>query len=144
MHSKPTNSVRLDLPLVTGSYLNAVPRNPVIARMLKAFTLLLIIALSISTTAIARQKGGGGGKPFLKILDVDAVSITLSIGSDGNSHQKYVVNDSTKVTLNGAPANARDLRAGMVAKIEASEDGKTALVIDAKDAPAHPARGRTG
>lgn len=143
MHSKPTHATQQNLPLVTASLHNGISRNRAIARMFKAFAFLLIMVLSISSTAIAKRKGGGGGT-FLKIVDVDPVSITLSIGSDGNSHQKYTVNDSTKVTLNGAPSNARDLRAGMIAKIEASEDGKTALTIDAKDAPAHPARGRAG
>jgi hypothetical protein len=143
MHPKQTRAMQLNLPLTRGSYLTALPRNPMIARTLKALALLLTIALTISSTAVAKPRGGGG-KAYLKIVDVDAVSITLSIGSDGNSHQKYLVNDSTKVTLNGAPANARDLRSGMVAKIQAAEDGKTAQTIDAKDAPAHPVRGRTG
>jgi len=144
MHPKEMRAMPLNLPLMKESYLNAVPRNPTIARTLQALAILLTIVLSISSTAVAKPKGGGGGKGFLKIVDVDAVSITLSIGSDGNSHLRYLVSDSTKVTLNGAPANARDLRPGMIAKVEPGEDGKTAATVDAKDPPAHPARGRTG
>ena len=135
--------MQLNLPLVAGSYPNAVPRNFTIARMLRTLAVLLTIVLSISSTAVAKKKGGGGGV-FAKILEVNAVSISISIGSDGNGQQKYSVNDATKVTLNGAPANARDLRAGMVAQIEVGSDGKTASTITAKDAPAHPDKHRVG
>jgi len=68
----------MNLPLVAESYLNALPRNPVIARMFRAFTLLMIIALSISSTGVARPKKGTGGAAFNKVTDVDAVSITIS------------------------------------------------------------------
>ena len=147
MHPKRTHPIQLNLPLTTGSYPHAVRRKPVIAMMLKALALLLTIALSLTSTAIAKPKGsagGTGGKAFNKIVDVDAVSITISIGTDGNSHQRYSITDSTKVTLNGAPANARDLRDGMVAHIDLNADGKTADTITAKDPPAHPERHRTG
>ena len=136
--------MQMNLPLMTKPNLNTVPRNPVIAWTLKALALLLTMVLSISSMALAKGPKGDAGKPFAKIVDVDAVSVTISLGTDGNSHQKYLVTDSTKVTLNGAASNARDLRSGMIARIEASEDGKTALTITAKDAPAHPARHRTG
>jgi hypothetical protein len=48
------------------------------------------------------------------------------------------------VTLNGAAANARDLKAGMIAKVEPSADGKTAVTITAQDPPAHPGKNRVG
>jgi hypothetical protein len=135
--------MQLNLSLIKGSYRNAVPRNPTIARALQAFALLLTIVLSISSTAVAKPKGTGG-KVFNKITDINAVTITVSIGTDGNTHETYSINDGTKVTLNGAPSNARDLRAGMVAHIDLSTDGKTAMNIAAQDAPAHPKRGRSG
>ena len=130
MHPKQTHAIR-------------IPGNSMIAWAIKAVALLVTVALSISSTAVAKPKKNGGA-PFNKITDVSALAITLSIGNDGNSHETYTINDSTKVTLNGAPANARDLRAGMVAQVELSSDGKTAQTITAKDPPAHPARGRTG
>jgi len=122
---------------------DTVSRSSVIARALKALAFLLTIALSLSSTALAK---GPGGKVFNKITDINAVTITVSIGVDGNTHQTYSIADGTKVTLNGAPANARDLRAGMIAHIVLSEDGKTAMIINGRDAPAHPGghRNRTG
>jgi len=144
MHPKQTHAIPLNLPLAAKSFRNAIPRNPVIARALKALALLLTIVLSISSTASAKGPKNTGGKVFNKITDINAVTITVSIGADGNTHETYSITDGTKVTLNGAPANARDLRARMVAHIELSEDRKTALIITARDAPAHPVRGRTG
>jgi hypothetical protein len=133
--------MQMNLPFVAGSSLIAVPRNRVIARIIKALAILLTVALSITSATAARKKGPGS---FNKIVDVDPVSITISLGTDGNTHQKYAITDSTKVTLNGAPANSRDLRSGMIAHIDFSADGKTAETITAKDAPAHPAAHRTG
>jgi hypothetical protein len=146
MHPKQTHAIPLNLPLAAKSYRNAIPPDPVIARALKALALLLTITivLSISSTASAKGPKNTGGKVFNKITDINAVTITVSIGADGNTHETYSITDGTKVTLNGAPANARDLRAGMVAHIALSEDRKIALIITARDAPAHPVRGRTG
>jgi hypothetical protein len=136
---------QFNLPILTGAFQKGQLRNPMIAWAIKALALLITVALSISSTAVARPKGPGpGGKAFNKVVDVDAVSITISVGTDGNTHEKYSITNATKITLNGAPVNARDLRAGMVAHIELSSDGKMAETITAKDPPAHPARGRTG
>jgi hypothetical protein len=125
---------------MTRFYRKATPVVTAVARSLQSVALLLALVLSISSPAIAK----GPRKPFLKITDVNALSLTVGVGSDGSSHLTYSINDSTKVTLNGAPANARDLRDGMVAQIEASSDGKIALTVTAKDPPSHPARHRAG
>jgi hypothetical protein len=115
-------------------------------RTLKFLALLLTVVVSISSTAVAKPKKNQGDGPqgFRKITDVNAVSVTVSVGTDGNSHETYTINDSTKVTLNGVPSNARELKAGMVAKIDLSSDGKIAVTIVAKDPPAHPAGHRVG
>ena len=75
---------------------------------------------------------------------MDALSITLSIGLSGDNHETYTINDQTKVTLDGASVNARDLKAGMVAQIETGTDKKIAITITAKNPPANPARKRVG
>jgi hypothetical protein len=124
-------------------YRNEVTGVSLLARILPFLVLMSVLVFPISSPAAPR----GPKSPqqtFQKITDVSAVSVTISVGSDGNSHLTYTINDSTKVTLNGAPANARDLRAGMVANIETGSDGKIALTVIAKDPPAHPARHRVG
>lgn len=104
-------------------------------------TIVSILALVLVMPAVAAKKGKGPGAtptPAYKIVQVDAVSITVTVGVSGNEHFTYKITDSTKVTLNGAPVAARDLRAGMVARLSVSPDRATVLGIDAKDAPAHP------
>jgi hypothetical protein len=142
MHLKQTHAMPANLRFIAGSYVTRVRGNPMIGWAIKALALLITVALSISSTAVAKPRGPG--KAFNKVVDVDALSITISVGTDGNTHQKYSITDATKITLNGAPVNARDLRAGMVVHVDLSTDGKTAETITAKDPPAHPVRGRTG
>jgi len=135
--------MQLDLPLVAESCRIAASRSAILARAFKTLAFALTIALSLSSTAVAKRTGG---KVFNKITDINAVTITVSIGVDGNTHQTYSITDNTKVTLNGAPSNARDLRAGMIAHVVLSADGRTATIINGRDAPAHPGghRNRTG
>jgi hypothetical protein len=114
-------------------------------------TIVSIFALVLVMPAIAAKKGNGPGAtptPAYKVVQVDAVSITVTVGESGTEHFTYKISDSTKVTLNGAPIAARDLRAGMVARLSVSPDRTSVLAIDAKDAPAakptHPGRRRLG
>jgi hypothetical protein len=106
--------------------------------------LLALVSLAFVAPAMAAKKGAPQGGPELKIIDVDAVSVTVSVGLSGNEHFTYKITDNTKVTLNGAPIFARDLRAGMVARFTLSPDHETAISIEAKDPPAHPGRRRVG
>jgi hypothetical protein len=80
----------------------------------------------------------------MRIVQVDPASITVNVGESGDEHFTYRINDNTKVTLNGAPIAARDLRAGMVAKVSVSADRETVTAIDAKDAPAAKAPAHSG
>ncbi len=79
-----------------------------------------------------------------RIFEANAVAITLSVGKDGNTHEAFKITDTTKVKLDGVPSFARDLRAGMMARVGYGADHITALWISAKDAPAHPHKGRLG
>ena len=113
--------------------------------IVNVFSVVLCISLAASTTSFAKKapKPAAAG-PFVKIVSVDAIGITVSLGTTGDNHESYKITDETKVTLDGAPINARDLRAGMVASIESSADKKTAITITAKSPPAHPGRHRVG
>jgi hypothetical protein len=118
------------------------------ARLLKALAFLVTAALLITSSAEAKRPrptpAPDAASGMQKITEVNALSIKLAVGTAGDMVQSYSITDSTKVTLNGAPANARDLKAGMIAKVEVSADGRTAVTINAQDAPAHPGRNRTG
>jgi hypothetical protein len=114
---------------------------------MKTFLAILsLLAVVLVMPAMAGKKGKGPAtppSPELRIVEVDAVSVRVTLGKSGDEHVDYKITDSTKITLNGAPVAARDLRAGMVAQIEAGSD-KVATSIAAKDAPAHPGRRRVG
>jgi hypothetical protein len=100
---------------------------------------LLVVGLVCPPSTFAKKAKNQGPPPDtgeLKIVQVDAVSVTVTVGLSGDEHFTYRINDSTKVTLNGAPVSARDLKAGMIAKISVSPDKSTALAIEAKDPPA--------
>jgi len=112
-------------------------------------TLLAILSILVVTLALpvsAAKKGKGQHQdegPELKIVEVDAVRIKVSLGKSGDEHVAYKITDQTKITLNGAPVAARELRAGMVCRVEAGQD-TVATAIHAKDAPAHPSKHRVG
>jgi len=107
--------------------------------------ILTFLAVVLVMPAMAGKKGNKSAQdtaPELKILEVNAVGISVEAGA-GDEHIAYKITDNTKVTLNGAKVAARELRPGMVAKIEAGKD-KVATSIRAKDAPSHPSRHRVG
>ncbi|MEI9894311.1 MAG: hypothetical protein WDN28_10620 [Chthoniobacter sp.] len=109
--------------------------------------IISILAVVLVMPAMAGKKGRGPHEPATpeaKIVEIDALSIKVTLGLSGDEHKEYKITDQTKVTLNGAPVAARDLRAGMVAKIEVGADSVTATSIEAKDAPAHPGKHRVG
>ncbi|MDR3404041.1 MAG: hypothetical protein P4L99_16205 [Chthoniobacter sp.] len=113
-------------------------------KTLLAFLAVLTVVLALP--AVAAKKGKGPQQPAtpeLKIVEVDAVSIRVTLGLSGDEHVDYKITDATKITLNGAPVAARDLRPGMVAQIQAGPD-KVCTSITAKDAPTHPGKRRVG
>jgi hypothetical protein len=61
------------------------------------------------------------------------MSVTLASGNDAQN--TYTIAAATKITLDGAPATADDLRAGMVAAVTLGSDNQTLLTLAAKDAP---------
>jgi hypothetical protein len=107
---------------------------------------LLVVGLALPPSAFAKKKGGGppADTGEQRIVEISPVSITVTLGKTGDEHVTYKITDSTKVTLNGAPIFARDLKAGQMAKFTLSEDHSTALTIEAKDPPAHPDRHHVG
>jgi hypothetical protein len=110
-------------------------------KSLFAILSILLVALVLPVSAKKGPKHTEG--PELKIVSVDAVRIAVSLGKSGEEHIEYKITDKTIVTLNGAPVAARDLRVGMVCRIEAGPD-KVATAVHAKDAPAHPSKHRVG
>jgi hypothetical protein len=126
------------------SKLRAIGIRPQLLPAIRAVALFLCLLLATPGTMHAKPHPKAPAEKMLKIVEVNALSITVSLGTAGDTHETYVINDQTKVTLNGAPVNARDLRAGMQASVEASADNKTALTISAKDPVAHPSRHRVG
>jgi hypothetical protein len=113
---------------------------------MKTFLAIIsLLAVVLAMPAMAKKGKGPHPQegPELKIVEVDAVRIKVTLGKSGDEHVDYKITDQTKITLNGAPVAARELRPGMVAHIEAGSD-KVATSITAKDAPAHPDRHRVG
>ena len=106
----------------------------------------LVVALALPPSALAKKKSPAPAADTgeLRIVEADALSVTVTVGLSGGEHFTYKITDSTKVTLNGAPVFARDLKAGQMAKFTLSPDHSTALTIEAKDPPAHPERHRVG
>ncbi len=105
---------------------------------------LLLLALFLNPTFAAPKAKHPAGPPPQKIVQVDARSITVALGKSGDEHESFNITDKTVVTIDGAPANARDLLAGMVAHIETGSDHTTATAIHASDPPSRPGKHRAG
>ncbi len=112
-------------------------------KTLLALLSILIVALALPVSAAKKGKGPHEGGGEARITAVGPASITVSLGKSGDEIFEYKITEQTKVTLNGAPITARDLRAGMVCKVEADAN-HVATSIAAKDAPAHPGKHRVG
>jgi len=115
-------------------------------KTLLAIVSILALAFAAQPCALAKKPPGQQQPESgdLRIVQVDAVSVTVTVGLSGDEHFTYKITDNTKVTLNGAPVFARDLKAGMIAKFALTPDHATAISIEAKDPPAHPGRRRVG
>ena len=103
---------------------------------------LLALAL-LAAPAIAGPPKKHHEEPMQKIFEVSPLSITLGLGHTGEMHVTYTINDATKIRLEGQPVAARDLRAGMEARVKEGSN-HTAISIEAKGAVAHPRKGRDG
>jgi hypothetical protein len=112
-------------------------------KTLFALLSILLVALVLPVSAAKKGKGPHQDGSEARITAVGPASITVSLGKSGDEIFEYKINEQTKVTLNGAPITARDLRAGMVCKVEADAN-HVATSIAAKDAPAHPSKHRVG
>jgi hypothetical protein len=112
-------------------------------KTLLAILSILVVALALPVSAAKKGKGPHEDGGEARITAVGPASVTVSLGLSGNETFEYKITEQTKVTLNGAPIAARDLRAGMICKIEADAN-KVATSIAAKDAPAHPGKHRVG
>lgn len=84
------------------------------------FGLALMLASGVCF-AKKHPKGDKGGEP---ILEIDPGSITLDVGN--GVQQTYAISSTTKSTVDGNPVAVDSLQAGMLAKVTASADGKTA------------------
>jgi hypothetical protein len=110
---------------------------------------LLVVVLTLPALA-ANKKGKGAATPtpapttFNKIVEVNALSVTVTVGESGSEHFTYKITDGTKVTLNGNAVSARDLRAGMLVHVGVGADRATAQSVEAKDPPPGPAAGHQG
>lgn len=105
--------------------------------MKKLIALLLLLTLAIVSPSYAKGKKKPAGEEG-RIVEVTALSITLSLGKTGDDHVTYNITKDTVVKFDGATATADNLRAGMVARVEAVKDhSDTAKEIDAHDPPKH-------
>lgn len=96
--------------------------------------LVLIFAMAMASTALAKKKAGPGIEG--SIVEINALSITLSVGKSGDTHMQYKIMKQTVIKLDGAVVTTDTLRAGMVANVVASKDDPdTALSILAHDPP---------
>jgi hypothetical protein len=98
--------------------------------------LLIILLLSFlggGTTWAKKKKNNTTADNGPTITEVSPMSVTLAMGHD--AQQTYTISMDTKITLDGAPVSADDLRAGMVAQVTLAADNQTLLTLTAKDAP---------
>lgn len=94
---------------------------------------LLFSLLGSGTTFAKKKKNNPAAGPGSTIVEVSPMSVTISAGQD--AQETYTIAGNTKITLDGAPVTADDLRAGMLANVTLASDNQTLLTLDAKDAP---------
>jgi hypothetical protein len=96
------------------------------------FLLLTVISLASRLSFATGTPGSDPGAPKT-IIEISPMSITVDAGKD--VQESYDITGATTATLSGTPVRPEDLRAGMVASIVLSNDGKTAMAIHAMPAP---------
>jgi hypothetical protein len=108
-------------------------------------TFAVAVALLLSIFSLPCRAGEKGKPtPFYRIIEVDPTSITVSLGLSGTKDETLRITSRTKIILNGAPAAAHDLMAGMKAEIKKAKDPTIAAAIEVKDAVARHPHGRVG
>jgi hypothetical protein len=96
----------------------------------------LIVCLMLAWTSVSAFASGiPGSDPGAPktIIEISPMSITVDAGKD--VQESYAITAATTATLGGLAVRPEDLRAGMVASITLSNDGKTAMAIHAVPAP---------
>lgn len=94
------------------------------------FLLIVMMALACRTSFATGEPGSDSGAP-MKIIEVNAVRITVDVGHD--NQQTYKINDFTKTTLDGFPARPGDLRPGMDVLVTLNADKDTVVDLAARD-----------
>lgn len=93
--------------------------------------------MAMVSPAFAKGKKKPAGEDG-RIVDITALSITLSLGKTGDDHVTFKITNDTVVKFDGAAATADNLRAGMMARVVAVDGVPgTAKEIDAHDPPKH-------
>jgi hypothetical protein len=91
-----------------------------------------LMALTCGAAMATGVPGSDAGAPKT-IIEISPMSLTVDAGKD--VQVSYAITGTTTATLSGTPVRPEDLRAGMVASITLSSDGKTAMAIHALPAP---------
>ena len=115
--------------------------------MKRLLLLVLCLVAALVDTGLAKENKEAPEDHAYRILQVNAVSITVSFsksGKAGAEHGTYAITDGTVVTIDGHPTAARNLRGGMVTHLLFSPDQKSVTKIEARDAPRVPEKGHLG
>jgi hypothetical protein len=99
----------------------------------RILVIILLLSFLGGGTSWAKKKKKDTGDNGPTITEVSPMSVTLAMGHD--AQQTYTISADTKITLDGAPVTADDLRAGMVVQVTLAADNETLLTLTAKDAP---------
>ena len=94
-------------------------------------TLALIIATSFSASAKSKKSTPAPVDTSDRIIARHLTSITVTIYATYQSRE-YKVTPTTKITVNGQPAQLNGLATGMDVVVTLATDGITAATIDAK------------
>jgi nitrous oxidase accessory protein NosD len=86
----------------------------------------LALSLLLVLPAVASAESFDG-----KVTSADDGKLVVMVGED---QQTFVVNDETKITLDGEEAKFEDIKAGHTVKVTATQEGETwtASMIDAR------------
>jgi hypothetical protein len=114
-----------------GNLDNHITLNYVITMFKRLLSSLAILAL-FSSLGFAKGKASDNlAAPT--IVEISPMSVTLDAGNEAKA--TYGITNATKITLNGLPVTADDLRAGMLAKVTMAPDSQNLAALDARDAP---------
>jgi hypothetical protein len=93
----------------------------------------MFIVLAFNTPAFAKKdKATDTAAPKSPIIQVDLLSITLAVGTSGET-KTYKITAKTTVQIDGAAGAVGDLKGGMLASVKVNPDGVTVASITATD-----------